>query len=499
MQDTNVKSKLFLLSGALCSGFAFMLAFLLDTPVNEDFIGKLNSKQAAAVATTDTNGYKKISASEFASISVLSSEDVIRKTGHISTDKEIIADLDSKNITVLEGTNVIAEFPILSIGRPGTFWETPAGDYSVKTKEIKHLSSIGGTWMPYSMQFYGNFFIHGWPTYKDGSDVPAGYSGGCIRLSTNDAKKLYSLVDLGTHIHVRGTNIKENVNDSKFYMKSVGDLPEIKAKSFMVFDVETEKVLWSNNSDEIISPKKLTSLLTALISVETIDQYKYLNFEALISGKNPGNARSSDPSSIQVGALLYPLLFDQSDIAAKAIVELRGKNVFKNYMNEKSLAIGMSSTSWGGGLSSDNSSTTVRDLSRLLAYVGKQKSYLLSTTLADSRSFEYDGDVRFSWKNKNDWVKDGTFMGGVMSKGLGSSGSAMAIYSIQTNEFSTRKIGIVVADAENLNDEIKKIKDYFSEHFFYGTRAQIEEKYNGYSDLDSKVEQMKLIKEQLIK
>ena len=46
------------------------------------------------------------------------------------------------------------------------------------------------------IQFDGNYFIHGWPYYPDGTSVAKGYSGGCIRLSTEDAEELYGLVDI---------------------------------------------------------------------------------------------------------------------------------------------------------------------------------------------------------------------------------------------------------------------------------------------------------------
>ncbi len=504
MIHSNTSAKLLLMSGALCSGLAFALIFTLDTPFSKNAVSAYNDKQVSAVANSIDSGSPHlqntnlVSVKDFAALSVLTSTDVLRATGHIPTDREVIADLSLMKVTVLEGPAVIAEYPILSVGRPGTFWETPSGDYSIKTKEEKHLSSIGQTWMPYSMQFYGNFFIHGWPTYKDGSDVPKGYSGGCIRLSTNDARKLYSLATLGTHIHVRGSQVKEDTTNASFFMKIIGTPPEVSATGFSVFDIDSDKILWSKGLDATVEPNKLSSILTALVSVETIDQYKYVNFEALLSGKNISSAKASDPSSVQVGALLYPLLFDQSNIAARAIVELRGKKVFKNYMNEKSMAIGMASTSWGGGTESDVSTTTTRDISRLLGYIDKQKSFLIKTTLADSRSFEVDGVKRFSWKNKNEWVKDSTFQGGIMARDIKGNGNAMAIYSLPVSEFGSRRIGFVVMNSENVENDLGLIKDYATNHFFFGTEANAEENYTSETDLDAKAIQLKIIKEQLI-
>src|SRR3989344_4038933 len=114
----------------------------------------------------------------------------------------LFADLREMMIRFYRDGKLETEFPIVSKGKPGSLWETPTGSYHVKTKEENHYSSIGGVWMPYSMQFFGNFFIHGWPRYADGSPVPQGFSGGCIRLSEEDAKKLFSLVTISTSLFV---------------------------------------------------------------------------------------------------------------------------------------------------------------------------------------------------------------------------------------------------------------------------------------------------------
>lgn len=498
MTNNNIKAKLFLISGALCSCFAFVIAFLLDTPVTKDMIAERNIKQVAAVVNSNKLDDSLISEKGDSAISVLSSDDLIKMLGHIPTGREIIADLDKKKITVVEGPAIIAEYPILSIGRPGTFWETPAGDYSVKTKEEQHLSSIGGTWMPYSMQFYGNFFIHGWPTYKDGTDVPKGYSGGCIRLSTSDSESLYNLATLGMHIHVRGSSVKEDITNSNFYMKNIDTPPKVNAKAFAAFDVESEKMLWGSGIDVPVSPEKLTAFMTSLVSVETIDQYKYVNFEALSHGRSPGGANPKDPSSVQVGALLYPLLFEGSDVAAKAMVEMRGKNVFKNYMNEKSVAIGMNSTAWGGGTSIDQSVTSVRDLSKLLSYLNNQKSYLVRTSMAEMRSFQINGVKRFSWTNKNDWIKDASFSGGIISRNKAGGGSAMAIYTLPVSEFGSRKIGFIVVDAKDIDKELARVKEYAGSHFFYGTEGVASAASVKETDLNSRAVQLKPVDGQLI-
>ena len=103
----------------------------------------------------------------------------------------IAANLSEMRLYLFENGVATATYPILSKGKRGSRWETPTGLYKIETKEQDHFSSLGQVHMPQSMQFFGNFFIHGWPYYPDGTPVPEGYSGGCIRLSTDDATAVF--------------------------------------------------------------------------------------------------------------------------------------------------------------------------------------------------------------------------------------------------------------------------------------------------------------------
>jgi D-alanyl-D-alanine carboxypeptidase len=281
-------------------------------------------------------------------------------------------------------------------------------------------------------------------------------------------------------------------------MRDTGALPEVSAQAFSVFDEETGQVLWSHGEDAPVNPGRLVALMTALVSVETIDQYKYVDFEKLLKGKDVASARATDVGAVQVGALLYPLLYDGSDIAAKGIVKLRGEKVFRNYMNEKSKAIGMLNTEWSGGTSLTVSTTTPRDLAKLLSYSDTQKSFLMKATLTEEHAFEPFGQARFSWKNKNAWLLDSRFQGGLLAKERDGSSNLLALYDLPVSEFGTRKIGFVVAGSKHAEDDLAALREYAGTHFFYGSQSGVEAVYAATSDLAAKVEEMKLIKGQLL-
>ncbi|MCK4891084.1 MAG: L,D-transpeptidase [Candidatus Pacebacteria bacterium] len=94
---------------------------------------------------------------------------------------------------------------LISSGKYGM--PTPIGIFSVKKKEPNHWSSTYGLWMPYSMNFYGAFYIHElpyWPNgYREGEDhLGVRVSHGCIRLGVGPAEYVFDWSEIGTQVYV---------------------------------------------------------------------------------------------------------------------------------------------------------------------------------------------------------------------------------------------------------------------------------------------------------
>ena len=115
----------------------------------------------------------------------------------------VFVDLDEMQLTLIKDGDAIKAYKVLSIRKIGSKFDTPTGEFAALTKEVKHFSTIGHVWMPYSVQFHGNFFIHGWPYYPGGEDVPKGYSGGCVRMDTEDMKEIYDFIKVGMKIVIK--------------------------------------------------------------------------------------------------------------------------------------------------------------------------------------------------------------------------------------------------------------------------------------------------------
>lgn len=123
--------------------------------------------------------------------------DVLKNEGDV-----LAIDLLKKKAYIYKNKELKDSYEMLSIGKPGSYWETPAGLYKAILKKRNHYSTIGKVYMPYSIQFFGNYFLHGWPYYPSGKSVPHGYSGGCMRFSTHDSKEIFNFVKKDTPIFV---------------------------------------------------------------------------------------------------------------------------------------------------------------------------------------------------------------------------------------------------------------------------------------------------------
>ena len=111
-------------------------------------------------------------------------------------------DLAMMQVRYFEEGVLTLSLPILAKGERGSWWETPSGLYELEAKKKKTYSEFGQMYMPWSLTFQGNFFIHGWPEYADGNPVPPDFVGGGVRLSTADAERLYALVAVAVPILV---------------------------------------------------------------------------------------------------------------------------------------------------------------------------------------------------------------------------------------------------------------------------------------------------------
>ncbi|MDZ4226899.1 MAG: L,D-transpeptidase family protein, partial [Patescibacteria group bacterium] len=293
----------------------------------------------------------------------------------------IEADLSKMQLIVYRDGSPELTVPILAKGRVGSWWETPVGIYKIETRERNHFSSFGNVNMPYSLDFNGNFFIHGWPTDTNGEPVASTYSGGCIRLATEDAASVYDLADVGMPVIVYNT---VDTRDS-FQYRAKG--PSTSAKEYVVADIRNGTVLVHKQADGALPIASITKLITALVVIDNfnLDKSIRVSSEAKVSTTIP---RLKAGQSYTVHDLLILMLTESSNEAAEAFAYQYGYSRFVGLMEAKAAAIGMQSTTFEdpSGFSTENLSTP-EDLFTLLKYIYENRRFIFDIT---SDSLEHD-------------------------------------------------------------------------------------------------------------
>ncbi|MBI4121586.1 MAG: CapA family protein [Candidatus Ryanbacteria bacterium] len=445
------------------AGFAIFYAVhaMVDMPLSRVFTNEqtLVEKQAAP----------KLYKEEFFYTPLASRIPEIPETG-----KAVVADLSLMQTALYEDGELVDELPIVSKGKPGSFWETPTGTYRVLSKEESHFSSIGSVFMPYSIGFFGNFFIHGWPTYPSGKAVAQGFSGGCIRMATSDAKKVYDFVERETPIIVLESDGAEVDEVTYLELLPHRPAPKVSAGAYLVADLDNNFVFAEKNRNVRHPIASIAKLMTGVVSLEAINQER----EILITDSDLdiyGDSGSLVKDETFIAKdLLAPLLLSSSNDAAFALARTTGRARFVDLMNEKADALGLVGTEFTdpAGLEMSNVSTP-DDLIGLIKYIRDQRAPMLELSRKRYASLNTNKGkhtwYNFNWKNAGD-----EFLGGKVGYTSAARHTMIGLFSLPLAEFAKRNVGIAVLDSEDEERDVKKLIEWVGANFVYGsTKAAV--------------------------
>jgi D-alanyl-D-alanine carboxypeptidase len=378
----------------------------------------------------------------------------------------IVADLQAMQLTLYQDGLVALQVPIVAKGKVGSWWETPAGLYKVETREEKHFSSFGEVYMPWSLDFQGNFFIHGIPYYPDGTPVSSSYSGGCIRLATADAQALYEFAKVGMPVLVYNAPPKLEAFQYKF------KTPDIEAASFAAADLGDGTILAGDDVSVQLPIASVTKLMTALVAVE------YLNLErtvavqqsALVSSVVP---RLSAGQQYRIYDLLILMLTESSNEASEVIASALGRQQFVSLMNKKAAAIGMKRTSFvdPSGLGTGNSSTA-EDLFTFIKYLYQSRQFILDVTNGTFDKSIY-GAVAFKNLQNFNPIEEvpNVFLGGKVGTTNAARETYLGIFGLSV-EGEERPVAVVVLGSGDSHKSVVTLLKYLNEFYELNPKSE---------------------------
>lgn len=392
---------------------------------------------------------------EYGSMPALTNPDFFKAThDRFVEEKATFVEADLSNMTLhyyVDGV-LSLELPIKTKGREGSWWETPAGLYKAESKLPNHYSAFAEVYLPWSIPFQGNFFIHGWPYYKGGAPVSSSYSGGCIRLSTEDAKRLYDVVGVGTPIIVFEEDFAPDDFVYQALSSPVSQSATSEAPIYLVADLKNNFVFAQSNSTATVPVASITKLMTALVAVE------YINIEHNVIINKSMIVPTSKPRLVvgerySVYDLLHPLLSESSNEAAEAIAQRLGRNWFINLMNQKAKSIGMDHSVFTDPAGSDAGNiSTAEDLFALAKYLRNNRSFILKITAGTLGSNVYGPSSFTDLQNFNIFDGNPEFIGGKVGYTEAAHRTDMSVFVSELQGEDRPYVVIVLGSTDNARD-----------------------------------------------
>lgn len=374
-------------------------------------------------------------------------------------------DLKEMKLRLYDKGSLRETVDVLTKGREGSWWETPIGEYSAISKSANHYSSIGHVWMPWSIQFYGNFFIHGWPYYDDGREVEKSFSGGCIRLSTEDAKRVYEFVKRGTPILIYEDEPELSALPAITPLSSQVSPPEISSGAAIIADVDTGEVLFNKNADMELPLASITKLMSAVVGSELV----YLERGIMIRNSMMRDSIQSYPlvvgKTYMAFDLYYPFLMQSSNGAGRALASFTGEGEFVRQMNEKAKTLGMTHTNFvdPNGIGEENAAT-LKDVAKLMKYILLKRGFIFDVTKGKQLTIFSGGELS-KIQNFNDFASDPRLIGMKNGKTNVAKESMATLWALKTPDGNTRRIMIGVLVSEDRKTDVNRLLQWTEAQF----------------------------------
>jgi len=392
----------------------------------------------------------------------LANPDFFRKARQELIDEKgsfVEADLAAMRVTVYKDGVPAKEVPILTKGRPGSWWETPAGLYQVELKKENHFSSFGKVYQPWSVAFQGNFFIHGWPYYPGGEPVSSSFSGGCIRLSTEDAKTVYDLVSVEMPVLVFEEDFA--ADDFSYQRKT----PSTTAQSALVADLQNSFVVLKKDSEREVPLSSFGQFLGGMVAAEYVNLEKGMTVGDGISLAT--SSRLSLGQAVTPFDLLHLMLIGSSNEPLGILADYLGTKRFGQLINAKVASIGMKETRFDGledGTYQSQGITTPEDLFRLSQYLYNNRSFLLEISNGKVTNAAYGKTAFPDIPSDNPLYRDSRLVGGkVAPRGDGSS-DFLGVFKVKVHG-TERPLFVFLGGSTDLQADIEGVLAHIGSSF----------------------------------
>ena len=185
-------------------------------------------------------------------------------------------------------------------------------------------------------------------------------------------------------------------------------VPDLRAAAGIVYDPDTNEVLWEENSALERSIASITKVMTAAVVFENNPDMSHVVTVARSDVARASTTHLMVNDKVTIGDLLHLTLIASDNAAARALARTsqQGSEGFVDRMNEKAAELGLQSTSYAdpSGLLNANVSSAY-DMARLISYVSGNER--ISSIMRTPQYTVTTGTRHISVSSTNQLVKTG--------------------------------------------------------------------------------------------
>ena len=242
----------------------------------------------------------------------------------------------------------------------------------------------------------------------------------------------------------------------------------ISAGQAILIDGNTGKVLYDKEADEKAYPASTTKIMTALITLETLEKYdsplnQKVKIPALAEGVEGSSIYLKSGEEISIEDLLYGLMLVSGNDSAVALAEIIGgsQEKFVEMMNDKASKLHCDNTHFANpnGLFDENHYTTVRDMAIIAREAMGNETFRKIVSEKDWKA-ERPESTYLTFHNKNKTVNEYEGGNGVKIGYTKSSGRTLVASATRGEK---TMIAVVMSAPDWFNDAYRLMDFGFSQ------------------------------------
>lgn len=237
--------------------------------------------------------------------------------------------------------------------------------------------------------------------------------------------------------------------------------PVIPAKTALIYDLETNRTLFSKNSEERLPMASLTKVMTAIVALENKQKDdRYLVRRQSLVGEDSMGLTIGEVLTLE--DLLYGLMLVSGNDAAEVLADnyVSGREKFIEAMNNKAKALGLKNTNFTNptGLEGDgNQYTTAEDLLVITKYALTNFPLFVKISSTFEYLIPYTSDHKaFYLYNETNLLTTYPGVKGVKTGYTPEAGLCLITYL----EHENHKIIGIILGSNNRRQEMKELLDY---------------------------------------